>query len=62
MKMVKSPPKGRKRCGKREIAISFFHSVFKRIVLQTHKTKGLFGKRFRKGLLKKKKRKKYGKR
>ena len=24
---------------------SFFHSVFKRLVLQTHKNKGLFGKR-----------------
>ena len=42
---------GRKHCGKRRNcslqAISpFFHSVFKRFVLQTSKNQGLFGKGF----------------
>ena len=40
---------GRKQCGKRRNcllqAISPFPSVFKRLVLQTHKNQGLFGKR-----------------
>ena len=39
---------GRKRCGKRRNcslqAISPFSTVFKRLVLQTHKNQGLFGK------------------
>ena len=41
---------GRKHCGKREklLNFSFFHSVFKGIVLQTSKNHGLFGKGLKK--------------
>ena len=40
---------GRKHCGKKEKLLvtsnfSFSHSVFKRLVLQTRKNQGLFGK------------------
>ena len=40
--MAEDSPKGRKE----EIACNFSvsHSVFKRLVLKTHKNKGLFGK------------------
>ena len=39
----------RKHCGKKEKLLimsnfSFSHSVFKRLVMQTHKNQGLFGK------------------
>ena len=46
--MVKSSPKCRKQSGKRRNcslrAISPFPTVFGRLVLQTHKNKGFFGK------------------
>ena len=39
---------GRKQCEKEKLLVtsnfSFSHSVFKRLVLQTHKNQGLFGK------------------
>ena len=39
---------GRKHCGKEKLLImsnfSFSHSVFKRLLVQTHKNQGLFGK------------------
>ena len=49
MKMAEVLQKGRKHCGKKEqllVKSNFFfsHSVFKRLVLQTYKSKGLFGK------------------
>ena len=50
MKMAESCSEtGRKHCGKKEKLLimsnfSFSHSVFKRLVLQTHKNQGLFGK------------------
>ena len=47
--MAKSYSKGRKNCGKKEKLLvtsnfSFFHSVFKRTVLHTIKSKSLFGR------------------
>ena len=52
LKMVKVLQKSRKHCGKRRNcslrAISSFpHNVFNRLVLQTRKNKGLFGKGLR---------------
>ena len=49
MQMAKSSQKGEKTLWEKEKLLivsnfSFSHSVFKRIVPQTHKTKGLFGK------------------
>ena len=49
MKLVESSPKGMESTvGKGEIAryeqFSFSHSVFKRLVMQTRKNQGLFGK------------------
>ena len=45
MKMVKSPPKGRKRCGKGEIAISSFPTVFSKELYCRHiKPKACLGK------------------
>ena len=53
MKIPESPPKGWKtRWEKEKLLVksnfSFSHSVFKRLVLQTRKTQGLFGEGFRK--------------
>ena len=49
MKMAEGSPKGQKTLWEREKLLimsnfSFFNSVFKRLVPQTHKNKGLFGK------------------
>ena len=47
--MAESPPKGKKTLWEKEKLLvtsnfSFFHSVFKGLVQQTHKNQGLFGK------------------
>ena len=48
MKMAGSYPKGQKTWGKEKLLVtnifSFSHSAFQRLVLQSHKNKGLFGK------------------
>ena len=49
MKMAESSPKGQKTLLEKEKLLitsnfSFSHSVFKRLVLQTRKNQGLFGK------------------
>ena len=52
MKMAENSPKGQKTLWEKEKLLftsNFFfsNSVFKRLVLQTHESKGLFGKGFR---------------
>ena len=49
MKMADSSPNGKKTLWEKEKLLvtsnfSFFHSVFKRLVLQTRENQGLFGK------------------
>ena len=50
--MAESPPKGQKTMWEKEKLLvtsnfSFSHSVFKRLVLETRKNQGLFGKGLR---------------
>ena len=51
LKMVESSPKGYKTLREKEkllVTSNFFsHRIFKRLVLQTHENKGLFGKRLK---------------